>query len=117
MSVLNNKERSFHIPADAEQLLLLAERIINNHMNAGVNSPLNFSQIADLNYRVRNARAKHEEGEKYNKLMRDAFRERDILLGLNDSQYGNFTNSLTVLAEKLSEVFEERQEELKKWGL
>ncbi|MBT1704695.1 hypothetical protein [Chryseosolibacter indicus] len=68
------------IEAEAKTIICIGEKIINLHTNLGPKSPINNVMIADLNSKISIARQKHEEGEKYKKLMEDAWRERDLCL-------------------------------------
>lgn len=72
------------IEVEAKAIICVGEKIINVHTNLGPSSPINNVVIADLNSRINRAREKHEEGEKYKKLMEDAWRERDLCLGKED---------------------------------
>ena len=68
--------------ADPEQLLVLAQKIIDQHVKKGAYSTLHANHVADLNYKLKCARDKHEEGLKYKRLMEEACAERDRFLGL-----------------------------------
>lgn len=74
-----------NIPEAAEELLKLAEKIIDVHIAVGINSPLRVGLVADLNFRLRHALSKHEEAVKYKKLMENSLIERDNIMGINNS--------------------------------
>jgi hypothetical protein len=65
---------------DAEMIISLCEKIIQQHGSLGPASPLSNSMIAGLSSRVTSAKEKHSEGTKYKKLMEAAWQERDIYL-------------------------------------
>lgn len=73
------------LPSAPEDLLQLAQKIIEQHIKKGAYSPLHANQVADLNYKLKCARDKHEEGQKYKKLMEAAWVERDHFLGIGGS--------------------------------
>ncbi len=104
------------IPTHAEELIALAEKILNCHHNLGTKSPLKVQIIADLNYKFALAKAKHEEAMKYKKLMDEAINECDHLLGLRNPQAGatSISNIICLLAEILQTS--EGQEKLANWG-
>ena len=82
-------EKSSHftpadLSADPDQLIRLAEKIIDEHINKGAGSTLKANHIADLNYKLKMAKDKHEEGLKYKRLMENAWMERDQFLGSGD---------------------------------
>jgi hypothetical protein len=66
------------------QLIAIAEKIIQRHNELGSESPLQRIVIADLHSRISHARQKHDEGQKYQRLMEEAWRERDHYLGGKD---------------------------------
>jgi hypothetical protein len=76
---------SFTIPEQAEALIYLAEKIIQQHSQEGPQSPVKPQLIADLNYRISSAKSRHDQGLKYERLMREAFAERDFLLGKHNT--------------------------------
>lgn len=86
-------DKSSHFPpadlsADPDQLIRLAEKIIEEHINKGAGSTLKANHIADLNYKLKLAKDKHEEGLKYKRLMENAWLERDQFLGAGDHHAG-----------------------------
>jgi hypothetical protein len=86
-------DKSSHFPhadlsSDPGQLIRLAEKIIEEHVNKGAGSTLKANHIADLNYKLKCARDKHEEGLKYKRLMENAWMERDQFLGVGDHHSG-----------------------------
>jgi hypothetical protein len=74
-----------NIPEAPEELLKLAEKIIDVHIAEGINSPLRVGLVADLNFRLRHAQSKQEEMIKYKKLMESSLVERDNIMGLKNS--------------------------------
>ncbi len=74
-----------NIPESPEELLKLAEKIIDVHISEGINSPLRVGLVADLNFRLRHAQAKQEEVIKYKKLMDNSLIERDNIMGIKNS--------------------------------
>ena len=104
------------IPANAEDLITLAEKILTCHRQKGFESPLKVQLIADLSYKCAQAKIRHEEGMKYKRLMDEVFEERDQFLGLKESLAG--VTSITNVISFLAEVLESTQckEELVEWG-
>ncbi len=110
-----NSERVI-FPENAESILAIALTVIGKHQSEGVNSPLKNQIIADLHYKTTLAKAKHDEGMKYLKLMEEAFAERNYIVGSNagTSSKGNtITDILSGLAQVLVES-DSRQ--LMEWG-
>jgi hypothetical protein len=94
-------DKSSHFPqadlsADPDQLIRLAEKIIEEHINKGAYSTLKANHIADLNYKLKCAKDKHEEGLKYKRLMENAWLERDQFLGAGD-HHGGVTQIITLM--------------------
>jgi hypothetical protein len=77
-----------HLPSDPDQLLQLAQKIIDEHVHKGAESTLKANHIADLNYKLNCAKDKHEEGLKYKRLMERAWSERDQFLGAAGTSAG-----------------------------
>jgi hypothetical protein len=104
------------IPTNAEDLILLAEKILACHQQKGPVSPLKVQIIADLNYKCAQAKLRHDEGMKYKRLMEDALDERDQYLGFNTPLPG--VTSITSVVSFIAEILQSTQqkEELKKWG-
>jgi hypothetical protein len=95
-------DKSSHFPpadlsADPGQLIRLAEKIIEEHINKGAGSTLKANHIADLNYKLKLAKDKHEEGLKYKRLMEDAWQERDQFLGSGNNPAGGVTQIITLM--------------------
>lgn len=72
------------LPDDAEAIISLCEKIIDQHQNLGPASPLGMNVIASISLRSSSAKEKHNEGMKYKKLMESAWRERDQYLVSGD---------------------------------
>ena len=104
------------IPSNAEELIVLAEKILTCHQLKGAESPLKVQMIADLSYKCAQAKIHHEERMKYKRLMDDALEERDQFLGLKTPLSG--TTSITSTISFLAEILEttQRKEELNEWG-
>jgi len=104
------------LPGSAEDLLALAKYIIDKHQQLSPGSPLKTHLIADLNYKTALAKAKHDEGMKYMKLMESAFAERNILTGHgSDDPKGMLTiKGLLTMASTL--LFEINPSLLREWG-
>jgi hypothetical protein len=73
------KDNLSHI--DPNTMILIGEKIIRQHTALGTLSPLSGVLVADLNSRISNARLKHEEGLKFQRLMEAAWHDRDYYLG------------------------------------
>jgi hypothetical protein len=94
------------LPADPDDLLQLAQKIIDQHVKKGPYSSLHANQVADLNYKLKCARDKHEEGQKYKKLMEAAWLERDHFLGFG----GSSTFGLMQIISQMKTTEQESQE-------
>lgn len=106
---------TYSLPEQAEGLIKLAEKIIEQHGNAGPQSPVKPYLIADLNSRVSPARARHEQGLRYARMAQDAFAERDELLGKIPGRKSELdVRNLVEIVVKL--VNEHYPESVKKWG-
>jgi len=116
LSTIRNNRDSYLIPEEAELLISLVEKIILQHTEAGINSPISNSLIADINYRIREARSKHDQGEKYRKLMEAAFHDRDIHLGISRRE-DKLRSIVHEIVSLLDAYYDEQPEELKKWGV
>lgn len=103
--------------ADASTLIEITEKIIARHQEIGPESPLNPGQIADLNYKINHAKAKHAEGLKYKRLMENAWAERDLFLRTEKGSSGFVNATVQDLCTLLKDIFKEDREELDKWGL
>lgn len=110
------------IPEKAEELMLLAELVIAKHLHEGTNSPIKMSYIAELNYKLKNAKYQHSEGMKFYKAAKAAFLERDLALGMGnddkiaDNSAGTLKHLLGMIVEILSESDEGKGQSLKEWG-
>jgi len=111
-------ESNLHInpQADAGELINLALKMIERHSACGNDSPLKASQIADLNFKAKIARDKHEEGLKYKRLMEAAWRERDALIGLSSNTFG-LLQAIINLTQTLRNSYGANRKELLQWGL
>ncbi|HEY9047234.1 MAG TPA: hypothetical protein VIN08_15120 [Ohtaekwangia sp.] len=110
---------SFTIPEHAEALISLAEKIIQQHTSEGPMSPVKPHLIADLNYRVSSAKAKHDQGLKYARLMQEAFSERDFLLGkyINTGKDDRDVKSIIeAVVQVLKQHYPEKADSFVNWG-
>lgn len=116
-----NSADSFSIPEHAEALILLAEKIIQQHAIEGPLSPVKPQIIADLNFRVSSAKVRHDQGLKYERLMREAFAERDFLLSKQNSTTGkddrDVKSILETVIQLLQNHYSDKQEGFINWGL
>jgi len=116
-----NSADSFTIPERAEALISLAEKIIQQHAIEGPLSPVRPQIIADLNYRVSSAKVRHDQGLKYERLMREAFAERDFLLSKQNSTTGKDDRDVKSIIETviqlLQQHYSDKQESFINWGL
>jgi hypothetical protein len=116
-----NTSDSFAIPDRAEALISLAEKIIQQHAIEGPSSPVKPQIIADLNYRVSSAKVRHDQGLKYERLMREAFAERDFLLSKQNSTSGKDDRDVKSIIETviqlLQQHYSDKQEGFINWGL
>jgi hypothetical protein len=116
-----NTSDSFAIPDRAEALISLAEKIIQQHAIEGPSSPVKPQIIADLNYRVSSAKVRHDQGLKYERLMREAFAERDFLLSKQNSTSGKDDRDVKSIIETviqlLQQHYSDKQESFINWGL
>lgn len=103
-------------PMSLTQLLEITSKIIERHQETGSRSPLNPRVIADLNYKITNARGKHEDGLRYKRMMEQAFAERDRFLLGGDPQ-DVLDQKVDELCEILREMYKSDKKELEKWGL
>lgn len=104
------------IPENAEELIALADKILVHHQQKGTSSPLKVQMIADLSYKCRQARMRHEEGMKYKRLMDAALEECDQFLGLKTTVAG--VTSINSIVSLMGDILENTQpkEELTNWG-
>lgn len=104
---MKNAEDIFN--ADIETIIVIGEHIIHRHTSLGAASPLNNMVIADLHSRISAARQKHAEGDKYKRLMEEAWRDRDFFLGIKEK---NVQYTLKAIAGILSND----NSDLRDWG-
>lgn len=116
-----NSADSFTIPERAEALISLAEKIIQQHAIEGPLSPVRPQIIADLNYRISSAKVRHDQGLKYERLMREAFAERDFLLSKQNSTTGKDDRDVKSIIETVIQLlqkhYSDKQESFINWGL
>jgi hypothetical protein len=104
------------LPEKPESILALALAVIERHQSEGVRSPLRNQIIADLYYKTTLAKAKHNEGVKYQKLMEEAFTERNVIVGSNAGNVPH-SNTITDLLSDLARVLIEHDTtQLARWG-
>lgn len=110
---------SFTIPERAEALISLAEKIIQQHAVEGPQSPVKPQIIADLNYRISSAKLRHDQGLKYERLMREAFAERDFLLSKQHSGKDDrdVKSMIETVIQLLQQHYSDKQESFINWGL
>ncbi|MBT1685205.1 hypothetical protein [Dawidia soli] len=106
---------TYTLPQQAEALIKLAEKIIEQHSNAGPQSPVKPHLIADLNSRISPARARHEQGLRYARMAEDAFAERDELLGKIPGRKSELDvrNLVEIVVQLVKEHY---PESVHKWG-
>ena len=104
---MKNHETIFD--ADVHSIILIGEKIIQKHTALGPSSPLKCMLIADLHSRISAARQKHDEGEKYRRLMEDAWRDRDRFLGIKEK---NVQYSLQAIAS----ILDGEKCDMRDWG-
>jgi hypothetical protein len=111
----SNAATTYTLPQQAEALIKLAEKIIEQHGNSGPQSPVKPHLIADLNSRVSPARARHEQGLRYARMAEDAFAERDELLGKIPGRKSELDvrNLVEIVVELVKEHY---PESVHKWG-
>lgn len=100
------------IPKNPKELLLLATSIYTKHTNDGDSSPLLL--INDFSWKIEgpklvSAEAKHQEAEKYKKLMEAAYRERDLMMA-------DTANIVRASRDILSGINRENMKRLGEWG-
>ena len=100
------------IPQNPKELLTLAGSIYEKHQKDGASSPLLL--IADYSWNTEGpklvqAQAKHDEAEKYKKLMETAYRERDFLMT-------DTTNIVRATRDILTGINRENMKRLGEWG-
>jgi hypothetical protein len=86
-TMLKNAKMRVPIPRNAEEVLLLAEKVYNKHLQLGKESPLNamedYSWATD-GPKIAEAMAFHKKAEDLKKLMENAYKERDLLVNSID---------------------------------
>lgn len=98
--MLLNPKKGDVFAEDAETIISICEKIIDQHVNLGPASPLGMNVIASLSTRASSAKEKHHEGLKYKKLMESAFRERDRFLVSGEK---DIMSDLTAIYNQLKE--------------
>ncbi|MEX1238466.1 MAG: hypothetical protein WEB30_02080 [Cyclobacteriaceae bacterium] len=98
--MLSNNKKGDLFAEDAEAIISICEKIIDQHQNLGPASPLGMNIIACLSTRMSGAKDKHHEGLKYKKLMESAWRERDRFLVNGDKA---LMSDLTAIYNTLKE--------------
>lgn len=93
---------------DAEKLISVAEKIIKRHMEMGVGSPLQNVVIADLHSRISHAREKHDEVQKYQRLLDEARQSRDYYLGVQNK-------SVQLTLKAIISILQKNKGDLKTW--
>src|SRR5687767_3054968 len=76
-----NNLRQMMVSAQPEDLLQLALAIVEKHKQEGPNSVLKTNVIANLHYKTMMAKEKHDEAMKYARMMEDAMKERNCIIG------------------------------------
>jgi hypothetical protein len=113
LTIEDLKELDF---TQADALIQITEKIIHRHQEIGPSSPLNPGQIADLNYKINHARVKHNEGLKYQRLMENAWAERDRFLGIaNTGEAAPLPSTIENMCRFLMDMFKADRKELEKW--
>jgi len=107
--MLFTKKKGDLLPHDAEAIISVCEKIIDQHKNLGPASPLGMSVIASLSVRSSSAKEKHNEGMKYKKLMESAWRERDQYLVNGDK---DLVSDLRTIYSTLKQ----QELDLTRWG-
>jgi hypothetical protein len=109
------------LPTDeADKLIRTAENVIRVHAAKGDASPISGSLIAELIFKTKAARQKHEEGLKYLKMARDCFDERDGVFGRAESAPVNIPSLkfyLSCTEEILRRTPGSSVKTLEEWGL
>jgi hypothetical protein len=90
-----------NLPADPDQLMHLAQQIIDQHVKKGVQSPHQANHVADLSYKLKYVKDKHDEGLKYKKLMEEAWTDRDHYLGIGHQESFGLIHKISVLLKDL----------------
>jgi hypothetical protein len=106
-------------PDEADKLIRMAETVIRVHSSKGDASPISGSLIAELIFKSKEARQKHEEGLRYLKMARDCFDERDGIFGKSDQAEINIPSLkfyLSCTAEILRRT-DNSAKTLEEWGL
>jgi hypothetical protein len=102
-------EKIKNVASDIQTIISIGEKIIHQHTHLGAESPLNSALVADLNSRISRAKEKHEEGAKYQKLMEDAWKERDHYLGNEDK-------GVLLTMESIFGILTEQSANVNSWG-
>lgn len=105
----------------AEQLIRLADTIIKRHQEAGPDSPLKGSLVAEMNFKNNAIREKHEEGLRYLKVALEAFYERDLLIGIaardnEDNNKNTLQSCIERVHQSLNNIYPGQEEMCRQWG-
>jgi hypothetical protein len=100
---------------DVGSLIQIVEKIVQRHQVMGPSSPLNPAQIADLNYKIRYAKDKHEEGLKYRLLMQAAWAERDGFLNKSADDAYPLSSTIKNVCGMIIDIYKTDPKELAKW--
>jgi hypothetical protein len=100
------------IPKNPKDLLSLATSVFTKHTSDGDSSPLLL--LKDFSWTIEGpklvtAEAKHQEAEKYKKLMETAYRERDLIMA-------DTANIVRASRDILSGINRENMKRLGDWG-
>jgi hypothetical protein len=100
---------------DVGSLIQIVEKIVQRHQTMGPSSPLNPGQIADLNYKIRYAKDKHEEGLKYRMLMQEAWAERDGFLNKSADDTHSLSSTIRNVCGMIIDIYKTDPKEMAKW--
>jgi hypothetical protein len=95
---------------DAEVIISICEKIIQQHAVMGPRSPISNGVIANLSLRIASAKEKNNEAMKYKKLMEDALHGRDYFLGSG-------SKSIVSILKAIHNTLEEQNINVNNWGL
>jgi hypothetical protein len=108
------------ISESPEVLIRVAETIIKEHLAHGVESPLSEAIVAELSFKVKAVKDKHDQGMKYLKIANDLLIERDVELGTRTGMVSDGTTLkfyINCAAEILNRHLDGNQRSLNEWGL
>jgi hypothetical protein len=107
-------------PEEADRLIRMAETVIRVHATKGDASPISGSLIAELIFKAKVARQKHEEGLRLLKMARECFDERDGIFGKDETAPINIPSLkfyLSCTEEILRRTPGNSVKTLEEWGL